>query len=93
MIKKGFIFLIAAYAAMEIDESGTDVTIGTFSVQNILWGVLGLFALLIIIVGLLWKCVVSPILDLTWDTATAALWIVVISLMMTIFTLMLWFIT
>jgi len=93
MIKNTFFLLFSIYASVQIDEDATDVMFSTFSVQNILWGLLGLFSLFIIVTALLWKCVVSPILDLTWDTATATLWIVIISLLMTIFTLMLWFIT
>lgn len=85
--------LLALLNAVEFDIDSTQEEISTFSVQNILYGILGLIAIVTMSVALLWKCVVSPTLDATWSTITSALWIAAISLILSIFTLMLWFIT
>ena len=87
------IALLATVNAVEFDAEATQEQISTWSLQSIAYGVLGLLAMVALVAGLVWKCVVSPALDATWSTVTATLWIAAISLFMAFFTLMLWFIT
>ena len=88
-----FILVTNVVLGTYVDPSATSDEIGTFSVTNLAYGAIGLLALLLAVVALLWHCVVSPVIDLSWDTVIAILWIVVISALLCFFTLLLWFIT
>jgi hypothetical protein len=95
---KSTLFFIAALVFQVIlctyvDPDAEVQSSNTFSLQNLLYGAIGSFAVILIIVSLLWKCVLSPVIDLTWDTAISVMWIIVISALLCFFTLMLWFIT
>lgn len=88
-------FILFAHTALAtyVDQSASGEDVGTFSFTNLAYGAIGLFAVMLAVVALLWKCVVSPAVDLSWDTVTAGGWIIVISALLCFFTVMLWFIT
>lgn len=72
---------------------GADTDEDSFTMAHLLFGLLVLFAFGIILFVLAWKCIVSPTLDMTWNSIRAVLWLFAISGVLGIFTLMLWFIT